>query len=424
MTHILDDLKARGLIEQCSDEAALREHLSQAPRTLYCGVDPSADSMHIGHLVPFITMARFQNAGHRPLALIGGSTGMIGDPSFKDAERQLLTADVVEQNANSLSKQIKKLFLSASNGKDVEVVNNIDWAKPLSVIDFLRDIGKSFSVNAMINKESVKQRLNREGSGLSFTEFTYSILQSMDFAYLNKTYDCTLQIGGSDQWGNMVGGIDLSRRQNGQQVFILTMPLITKADGKKFGKSESGAVWIDPAKTSPYAMYQFWMNTADADVEKLLKIYTFMDVAEIEALAKEHMETPHLRLGQKRLAQEVTKMVHGEEALESAERITQALFGGSLDALTEADLAQLSLDGMPSTKVENDQFALIDALVETKLASSNREARDFIKGNAVSSNGEKITDIEGALTNEKALYGKYHVLKRGKKNYHLLELGV
>ena len=421
--HILEDLAARGLIEQCSDLEALKEHLSTGSRTLYCGFDPSADSLHIGSLVPLVTLARFHKAGHTPLALIGGSTGMIGDPSFKDAERQMLEADDVAGNGEKLKTQISG-FLSSVCGTPIEVVNNYDWTKPMSVIDFLRDIGKAFSVNAMINKESVKQRLNREGSGISFTEFTYSILQSMDFSHLNRTHNCTLQIGGSDQWGNMVGGIDLSRRQNGTQVFIATMPLITKSDGKKFGKSESGAVWLDKNKTSTYTFYQFWMNTADSDVEKLLKIFTFLSLENIAEISKKHAEEPHKREGQRTLAREITKLVHGESAVESAERITEALFGGDLTSLTEDDLAQLRMDGMPASTLNEGHANLVDALVSTKLAQSNREARDFIKAGAVSSNGEKLEDLEGQLDSASALYGKYHILRRGKKNYHLLELGA
>lgn len=422
--HILDDLAARGLIEQCSDLDTLKEHLSTGSRTLYCGFDPTADSLHIGSLVPLLTLKRYQLAGHRPLVLVGGATGLIGDPSFKAAERQLNSDETVSGWAEKLKTQTSKFVNFNCGDNSAEVVNNLDWTGSMSVIEFLRDIGKAFSVNMMLNKESVKQRIERPESGISFTEFSYSILQSMDFAHLNKTHNCTLQIGGSDQWGNMTGGIDLTRRSSGNQVYVQTLPLVTKSDGTKFGKTESGTIWLDGAKTSPYAFYQFWINTADDDVEKFLKMFTFMTIDDINTLVSEHAEAPHKRVGQKRLAEEITTLVHGEAALNSAKRITEALFGGDLSALTEEDLRQLRQDGMPASSINSDSVRLIEALVSTKLAGSNREARDFIKGNAVSSNGEKIADLEGTLTGEKALYGKYHILKRGKKNYHLLELSA
>ena len=272
---LLTDLQARGLIAQMTAEEELKSHIAGGSRTLYCGFDPTADSLHLGHLVPLLVLKRFQDAGHNPIALVGGATGLIGDPSFKAAERQLNTADVVASWAEKIRSQVSQFIKFDGVPTPARVVNNLDWAGQMNVLDFLRDIGKHFSVNAMINKESVQQRLNREGSGISFTEFSYALLQGMDFSELNRAYDCTIQVGGSDQWGNIVGGIDLSRRQNQAQVFGMTVPLVTKADGTKFGKTESGAIWLDPTKTSQYAFYQFWMNTADADVYKFLKFFLF-----------------------------------------------------------------------------------------------------------------------------------------------------
>ena len=283
-TDLLADLQARGLIAQMTAEEELRAHLSSGRRTLYCGFDPTADSLHLGHLVPLLVLKRCQDAGHNPIALVGGATGMIGDPSFKAAERSLNTSDVVASWADKIKGQVSQFISFEGVDNPARVVNNLDWTGNMNVIDFLREIGKHFSVNAMINKESVQQRLNREGSGISFTEFSYALLQGMDFAELNRLYDCTLQVGGSDQWGNIVGGIDLSRRQNQAQVFGLTVPLVTKSDGTKFGKTESGAVWLDPKKTSQYSFYQFWLGTADADVYKFLKYFTFLSIEEIEAI--------------------------------------------------------------------------------------------------------------------------------------------
>jgi tyrosyl-tRNA synthetase len=419
---IFADLQARGLISQCTDEEVLKEHLNTGMRTLYCGFDPTADSLHIGSLVPLLTLRRFQLAGHRPLSLVGGATGLIGDPSFKAQERVLNSDDIVEGFVSKLKTQISP-FLDFENGENAaKMVNNLDWTQPMSVITFLRDIGKHYSVNNMLNKESVKQRIDRDGSGISFTEFSYSILQGMDFLELYKAENCTLQLGGSDQWGNIVSGTDLTRRSTGKHVFALTLPLITKADGTKFGKTESGTVWLSAHKTSAYAFYQFWINTMDEDVEKFLKLFTFLTIEEIAKISAEHAEAPFKRLGQKTLAEDVTRTVHGEEGLEAAKRITEALFSGSLDTLTADDLAQIGQDGMPSASIDTSEITLMDALKETGIASSNREARDFIKANAISVNGEKVTDIEKSLSAADALHGKYIILRRGKKNYAMLTL--
>src|SRR5210317_1614049 len=312
---LLTELQARGLIFQIAGEDDLSAWLDGGSRTLYCGFDPTADSLHIGSLVPLLMLRRFQDAGHKPIALVGGATGLIGDPSFKAQERQLNTPDVVAGWVDKLKAQVSRFISFDESDSTAIVVNNLDWTANIDVLTFLRDVGKHFSVNAMIQKESVKQRIEREGSGISFTEFAYSILQSLDFAELHKGYECGLQIGGSDQWGNITGGIDLTRRLHGAQVFGLTMPLITKADGTKFGKTESGTIWLDPARTSPYAFYQFWLATADADVYKFLKYFTFMSVAEIDEIEAEDKAAGGRPQAQRILAEQVTALVHGDEGL-------------------------------------------------------------------------------------------------------------
>jgi tyrosyl-tRNA synthetase len=416
---LLQDLKARGLIAQCTADEELAEHLSTDCRTLYCGFDPTADSLHIGSLVPLLVLKRFQQAGHKPLALVGGATGLIGDPSFKAAERQLNTSDVVGDWVNKIRTQVSAFVEFTEEKNGAEVVNNLDWIGEINVIEFMRDIGKHFSVNAMIQKESVKQRIDREGSGISFTEFSYMLLQSYDFAALNKAKECTLQIGGSDQWGNITGGIDLTRRMNRNKVFGLTLPLVTKSDGTKFGKTESGTIWLDPSKTSPYAFYQFWLGTADADVYDFLRFFTFLSVDEIAAIEESDKSVQGRPAGQGILAKEVTRLVHGEEGLASSERITEALFSGDLASLTETDLAQLAQDGLPTTELEASEQTIVEVLTQSELAKSNKMAREFIGNGAVSVNGEKVADSEVVLKKEDALFGKYSVVKRGKKLFNL-----
>ncbi len=417
---IVSDLESRGLIAQTTSGDELREHLSSGNRTLYSGFDPTADSLHIGHLVPLLVLRRFQLAGHKPIALVGGATGMIGDPSFKAAERQLNSAEVIGGWVERLQAQLSQFLDFDCGESSAVVVNNLDWIKSLNVIDFLREVGKHFSVNAMVQKESVKQRIEREGSGISFTEFSYMILQSYDFAELYHRHDCTLQVGGSDQWGNITGGIDLSRRLYKGQTFGLTVPLVTKADGQKFGKTETGTVWLDPKKTSPYAFYQFWLNTADADVYKFLHYFTFLEPSAIARIEEEDKAAQGRPQAQGVLATEVTRLVHGQEGLDASQRISEALFSGELSHLTESDCEQLRLDGLPSTYIEESKLGLVDALVSTELAKSNRVAREFISNNAVAINGEKCDDLEAQLTSEQALFGKYVLLKRGKKMFHLL----
>lgn len=417
---LLADLKARGLINQCTAEEGLAEHLNTGTRRLYCGFDPTADSLHIGSLVPLLILRRFQLAGHKPYALVGGATGLIGDPSFKATERQLNTKDVVSGWVQKLKDQVSRFIEFNDSKTGAELANNLDWTSQLSTIDFLRDVGKHFSVNAMIQKESVKQRINREGAGISFTEFSYILLQSYDFAELSHQQNVTIQIGGSDQWGNITGGIDLARRMYRNQTFGLTMPLVTKADGTKFGKTETGTIWLDPTKTSPYAFYQFWINTADADVYKFLRYFTFLSVEEIEQIETEDKNAQGKPQAQGILAQKVTRLVHGDEGLASAERITKALFSGDLTQLSENDLEQLALDGLPTTRVSTQQHTLVELLTQTELAKSNKMAREFIGNGAVAINGEKQTDVAAEITQNHALYQRYTLIKRGKKLFALL----
>ena len=418
---LIADLRARGLIFQMAGEDALETWLNLESRTLYCGFDPTADSLHIGSLVPLLVLRRFQEAGHRPIALVGGATGLIGDPSFKAAERQLNTPDVVADWVDRIRQQVSQ-FIDFDGANPALVVNNLDWTQGLDVLSFLRDIGKHFSVNNMIGKESVKQRLDREGAGISFTEFSYMILQSLDFAELYRQYGCGLQIGGSDQWGNITGGIDLTRRMNQAQVFGLTMPLITKSDGSKFGKSELGTVWLDPKKTSPYAFFQFWLNTSDADVYRFLLFFTFLETSEIETVKVEDSKSVAKPAAQLLLARVMTELVHGKEGLNGAVRISDSLFSGDLQVLNENDLAQLAMDGLPSSELGDERLGIVEVLVAVGLAKSNKMAREFISNRAVSVNGALVTDESFALDRESSLDGEYFILKRGKKLFHLVKL--
>lgn len=421
-TDIISDLENRGLVSQLAGGDELKAHLIGASRTVYVGFDPTAESLHIGSMIPLLALRRFQLAGHRPIALVGGATGMIGDPSFKESERQLNSAEIVANWVERLKPQLSQ-FLDFDKGKNSALlVNNLDWTKDYDVLSFLRDIGKHFSVNAMIQKESVKQRIDREGDGISYTEFSYSILQSFDFAELNRRYNCTVQVGGSDQWGNITSGIDLTRRLYQQQVFGATLPLVTKDDGSKFGKTESGTVWISATKTSPYAFYQFWLNTGDADVYKYLKYFTFLGVDEINDIERDDKVSNSKPEAQGILAKEVTELVHGTQGLEAATRISGALFSGDISALTQDDLQQLELDGLPCSEFENTPQQIVEVLVATELAKSNKMAREFIGNNAVSVNGQLVDSEDFQLASENALNGKYFVLKRGKKLFHLIKL--
>jgi tyrosyl-tRNA synthetase len=415
--HLLDELTERGLVAQNSDPAALADHLA-TPRTVYCGFDPTAGSLHIGHLVPLLMLRRFQLAGHTPVALVGGATGLIGDPSFKATERSLNSADTVLGWVASLSAQIRALLPADEGLSAPQLVNNGDWMGQMSALDFLRDIGKHFSVNAMLARESVRQRLARPDQGISFTEFSYALLQSYDFAVLHQRLGCTLQIGGNDQWGNITSGMDLTRRLHQAQVHGMTLPLITKADGTKFGKTEGGAVWLDPALTSPYAFYQFWLGTADEDVYRFLRYYSFMSLSEIDALEAEDAKRQGRKQAQQVLANELTELVHGKAALAAVQRISELLFSGDVARLGESDLAQLAQDGIPSSTVSGETD-LVSLLVSCGLANSKRIARELLVAGAISLNGVLKQDDQLSATDR--LFGRYLLLRRGKKQYHLVE---
>ncbi|MEA9391118.1 tyrosine--tRNA ligase [Acerihabitans sp. TG2] len=418
-SNLIQQLQERGLIAQVTDVAALTERLAQGPLSLYCGFDPTADSLHLGHLVPLLCLKRFQLAGHRPVALVGGATGLIGDPSFKAAERKLNTEDTVQEWVDKIRRQVSP-FLDFDCGENSAVAaNNYDWFGNMNVLTFLRDIGKHFSVNQMINKEAVKQRLNRDDSGISFTEFAYNLLQGYDFAALNQLHGVELQIGGSDQWGNITSGIDLTRRMHQKQVYGLTVPLITKSDGTKFGKTEGGAVWLDPAKTSPYKFYQFWINTSDADVYRFLKFFTFLSTAEIDGLEQEDRNNGGAPRAQYVLAENVTRLVHGDVGLAAAVRITQSLFSGQLRDLTADDLAQLAQDGMPTISLDAGAD-LQQALVDAGLVPSRGQARTMIGSNAIAVNGEKQSSADYIFNDGDRLFERYTLLRRGKKNYCLI----
>lgn len=426
---LLEDLRQRGLVAQMTGEEQLEAFLAE-PCTLYCGFDPTADSLHIGSLVPLLTLKRFQQAGHQPIALVGGATGLIGDPSFKAQERQLNSAEIITSWVDKIHAQVSQFIDFDSGENAARVVNNLDWMGQVSLLDFLRDVGKHFSVNNMINKESVKQRIEREGAGISFTEFAYMLLQSYDFAALYQQHKCTLQIGGSDQWGNITGGIDLTRRLYGGQVFGLTLPLVTKADGAKFGKTESGTIWLDAAKTSPYAFYQFWLNTADADAYKFLRYFTFLSVEDIAAIEVEDQTASGRPQAQRILAAEVTRLVHSEEGLQAAQRITEALFSGSTASLSEADLEQLKLDGLPFAQLKRQALAektLTQWLVDAGMAASGKQVKDALSRGAVLINNQAQTtdanlQAEQCFALQSALYNRFYLVKLGKKKYQLFEV--
>ncbi|MFC0213189.1 tyrosine--tRNA ligase [Paenibacillus chartarius] len=413
---ILQELEFRGLIKQTTDREELEKKLSEGRVTLYAGFDPTADSLHVGHLLPILCLRHFQLAGHRPIALVGGGTGLIGDPSGKANERTLNSPETVAGWTESLRKQLSRFLSFDSGDNGAMMANNYDWLSKLDVIGFLRDVGKNFTVNYMLAKDSVDSRIEK---GISFTEFSYMILQAYDFLQLNETHGCTLQVGGSDQWGNITAGLELIGKTSGARAFGLTMPLVTKSDGQKFGKSEGGAVWLDPAKTTPYQFYQFWINTDDNDVVKFLKYFTFLERSEIERLEQEVRTAPEKREAQRVLAREVTALVHGQAALESAMNITKALFDGSVGELTAAEIEEAFKDE-PSTELADEPIALVDLLITAKAASSKREAREFIEKGAVAVNGNKMTELDAVLRAEDRIEGKYLVLRRGKKNYYLI----
>ncbi|EOR23818.1 tyrosyl-tRNA ligase [Niallia nealsonii AAU1] len=416
--NLLEDLQWREIIYQQTDEEGLKEQLAKGMTSLYCGVDPTADSMHIGHLLPFLTLRRFQNAGHRPIVLVGGATGLIGDPSGKSEERKLQTLDIIGHNVKCLQAQLERIFdFDGTNG--AVMVNNYDWAGKMDIVTFLRDYGKHIGVNYMLAKDTIANRLE---TGISFTEFTYTILQALDFLHLYEHHDCKLQIGGSDQWGNITTGLELIRKnmQEGAKAYGLTIPLVTKADGTKFGKTESGAVWLDPEKTTPYEFYQFWINTADADVIKYLKFFTFLSKEEIEGLEKSVQEEAHLRNAQKTLAEEMTKLIHGEAALEQAQKITAALFSGDIKNLTAGEIKQGFKD-VPTYEHTEGEALLVDLLVAAGIVSSKRQAREDITNGAVYINGERKQELDYVLAAEDRIEEQFTVIRRGKKKYYLIK---
>ncbi len=414
MANIIDELNYRGVIEQYSDEKKVREMLEKK-QTIYCGFDPSAASMHLGNYVMISLLRRFQLAGHRIVALVGGATGMIGDPSGKSSERNLLTKEKLAFNTNALKQQLAR-FIDLEDPEKGILVSNLDWLGELSMIDFLRDYGKYFSINYMLSKEIVKSRLE---SGISFTEFAYQILQSIDFYHLHHSEGVSMQIGGNDQWGNLTSGLELIRKIDGldEEVEVLTGKLITRSDGKKFGKSEKGALFLDPNLTSPYDIYQFFINVPDEDAVRFLKIFSFLSMEEIEEVAKDHFANPGARIGQKKLAYEVTKDIHGKDEADRAVRLAQTLFSGEVASLSEEEIELVF--GSFKKEIEGDR-AIEDLLVEIGAASSKREARTFITGNSVLVNGEKVTEIGTRLGKEGSLHGKYTLIRRGKKNYYLV----
>ena len=417
MTNVLiEDLKWRGLIYQQTDEQGIEDLLNKEQVTLYCGADPTADSLHIGHLLPFLTLRHFQEHGHRPIVLIGGGTGMIGDPSGKSEERVLQTEEQVDKNIEGISKQMHNIFEFGTDHGAV-LVNNRDWLGQISLISFLRDYGKHVGVNYMLGKDSIQSRLEH---GISYTEFTYTILQAIDFGHLNRELNCKIQVGGSDQWGNITTGIELMRRMYGQtDAYGLTIPLVTKSDGKKFGKSESGAVWLDAEKTSPYEFYQFWINQSDEDVIKFLKYFTFLGKEEIDRLEQSKNEAPHLREAQKTLAEEVTKFIHGEEALNDAIRISQALFSGDLKSLSAKELKDGFKD-VPQVTLSNGTTNIIDVLIETGVSPSKRQAREDVNNGAIYINGERQQDVNYELTSDDKIDSEFTIIRRGKKKYFMV----
>lgn len=416
--NIFEELKERGLVFQTTDEEALVKALTEGQVSYYTGYDPTADSLHLGHLVAILTSRRLQLAGHKPYALVGGATGLIGDPSFKDAERSLQTKETVDGWVVKIQNQLSR-FLDFENGDNKAVmVNNYDWFGNISFIDFLRDVGKYFTVNAMMSKESVKKRIE---TGISYTEFAYQIMQGYDFYELNDKYNVTLQIGGSDQWGNMTAGTELLRRKADKTGHVMTVPLITDATGKKFGKSEGNAVWLDADKTSPYEMYQFWLNVMDDDAVRFLKIFTFLSLDEIAEIEKEFNAARHERLAQKILAREVVTLVHGEEAYKEALKITEQLFAGNIKSLSAKELKQ-GLNNVPNYAVqEDDNHNIVEMLVATKISPSKRQAREDVQNGAIYINGERIQDLDYTLSDDDKIDNELTVIRRGKKKYFVLD---
>lgn len=415
---LLKDLEYRGLINQVTDLEGLKQQLEEGQVTLYCGFDPTADSLHIGHLLTVLTLRRFQLAGNKPLALVGGATGLIGDPSGKKAERTLNEKDIVIQFSNRIKGQLSR-FLDFDGENAAKIVNNYDWIGNLDVISFLRDVGKNFGVNYMLAKDSVESRIQ---SGISFTEFSYMILQSYDFLKLYEKENCRLQIGGSDQWGNITAGLELIRKSTTEEAkaFGFTIPLVTKSDGTKFGKTEGGAIWLDEQKTSPYELYQFFINTDDRDVVKFLKYFTFLANEEIDALEEEVRTAPEKRGAQRKLAEEVTKLIHGENALQQAIRISEAFFSGNIADLNATEIKQGFKD-VPSFQCTEDEISLLELLVAAKISSSKRQGREDIQNGAIYVNGVRTTELDKVISKEDRIEDQFTIIRRGKKKYFLIK---
>ncbi|MGV3772639.1 MAG: tyrosine--tRNA ligase [Verrucomicrobiales bacterium] len=419
--NIYEELQWRGLIADCTDPVELPKKLGAGPITLYVGFDPTADSLHVGNLVPLLALRRFQLAGHHPIALAGGATGQIGDPSGKTVERQLLTRDILNHNIAMVKEQLTRMLDFHAPTNPARLMDNADWVGPVSFLEFLREVGKHFTVNAMVAKESVRARMEDREIGISYTEFSYMLLQAFDFYHLRKEHNCELQVGGSDQWGNITAGMELCRKKMGTHVFGLTLPLLTNADGSKFGKSVSGAIYLDPKKTSIYKFYQFWIRTDDRDVIKLLKYFTFLDQQTIADLEQQHLQKPEARVAHKALAKEVTDMIHGSAATQEAIRASEILFGGGLEGISEQTLEEL-IGEAPSKEIQLDRFdgsgmGLLDLLVETGLCASKGQARKDIEGGGININNQREGNVARMVASNDLLFGKYLLLRKGKRNY-------
>jgi len=425
--NIFEELEWRGLVADCTDAPELRQRL-QTPVTLYCGFDPTADSLHVGNLVPLLALRRFQRLGHHPIAVAGGATGCIGDPSGKTAERALLSREMLDANIASVKNQLRRLLDFDSKTNPAQLLDNAEWTRPVSYLDFLREIGKHFSVNQMVAKESVRARMDDRESGISYTEFSYMLLQSFDFYHLRKEFNCELQIGGSDQWGNMTAGSDLIRKKLGAGSFCLTLPLITNTDGTKFGKTAAGAVWVDAAKTSVYRFYQFWIRTDDRDVERYLKYFTFLSREEIAALAQEHTLRPEARVAHKALAQAMTDLIHGPQATAEAMRASEILFGGGLEGISENTFNEI-VGEVPGKELERNKLdgagaPLVELLVLSGLCPSKGQARKDIEGGGVYINNTREAGPRRLVTAAELLFGKHLLLRKGKRNYVVLTVRI
>jgi tyrosyl-tRNA synthetase len=418
---IFAELQWRGLIADCTDPEQLPKRLCSGPLTLYAGFDPTADSLHVGNLVPSLALRRFQLAGHKPIALAGGATGLIGDPSGKSAERQLLTRELLESNIAAVKEQLRRFLDFEVKTNPAQLLDNADWTRDVTFLDFLRDIGKHFSVNMMVGKESVRARMEDRESGISYTEFSYMLLQAFDFYHLRKDHNCELQIGGSDQWGNITAGMDLCRKKLGAHVFGLTLPLITNADGSKFGKTVAGAVWLDPRRTSVYRFYQFWIRTDDRDVIRMLKYFTFLTQEEIAELERQHAEKPEARVAHKALAKEVTDLVHGPHATAEAIRASEILFGGGLEGISESTfqdiIGEVPTKDIPRTRLEGTGIPLVELLVESGLSPSKGQSRKDLEGGGIYINNIRESNNQRMVTGSDLLFAKYLLLRKGKRNY-------